>query len=377
MKLIINTSTLSGTGVVQVAISFINECKKNDENEYHVFLSKRVSEFLNTNDFPDNFYFYKFENHPLYGIKGLKVRKKLRRLDDLIKADCIFTVFGPACWTPKTKHITGFANSYYVYPESPFFDIISPFNKIHIKILKIAHRYFLKRNGQFFICETEDMSNRLSNFLSIPKSNVFTVNNTYSHYFETPIKKNNILKDKKENEYRLLMLTSFAIHKNTTIINKIIPILNSYETNMNFKFILTIDNYSYEKFFSDEAKKHCINLGRIHPEDCPQLYRESDVLFSPTLIESFTANYPEAMVMKRPILTSNLPFATSICKDAALYFNPIDPNDIVDKIIEIANNRLLYKELVEKGSERVKVFGTAQSRAELYLKTIKLIINLN
>ena len=45
MKLLINTSTLSSTGVTQVSVSFIKECVIITGNEYHVLLSKTVSFF--------------------------------------------------------------------------------------------------------------------------------------------------------------------------------------------------------------------------------------------------------------------------------------------------------------------------------------------
>ena len=52
MKLIINASTLSGTGVTQVAVSFIEECKRFEENYYFVFLSNHVYSQVEIEKFP-------------------------------------------------------------------------------------------------------------------------------------------------------------------------------------------------------------------------------------------------------------------------------------------------------------------------------------
>ena len=55
-------------------------------------------------------------------------------------------------------------------------------------------------------------------------------------------------------------------------------------------------------------------------------------MFLPTFLECFSASYAEAMLMKKPIITSNLGFAQNVCKDAAVYFDPCNPEDIIDKI---------------------------------------------
>ncbi len=122
MNIIINTSTLSASGATQVATSFITECRKFSENSYHVFLSETVAKQISVKDFPDNFSFYTFEGHPLYGAKGFRVRKQLQKLEAQILPDVVFSVFGPSWWKPKAPHVQGYAYPYYVYPESPIVD---------------------------------------------------------------------------------------------------------------------------------------------------------------------------------------------------------------------------------------------------------------
>ena len=376
MRLIINTTTLSGTGVTQVACSFINECKDFPDINYYVFLSKTVAGQIDVSFFPSNFQFFYFEDHPLYGTKGFKVRKELRRLEREIKPDVVFTVFGPACWTPQVPHISGFANSYYVFPNSPFFDVISKKDWFRIYLLKIAHRFFLKRNGRFFICETEAMRIGLADYLKIPLSRIFTVSNTYSKIYDNEeyLKRTPLLTPAEVDEFRFLILASYDIHKNLTILNNVIPLLQDLSHDVKIKFVLTISDKALEENFREEVKKTIINLGRVDVNDCPGLYEQCDAVFLPTLIESFSANYPEAMKMRKPIMTSDLPFARSICEDAAYYFDPLDPNDIVTKIVQLVNNPTLRNNLIEKGSKRLSYFGDSKQRTSNYLKIINSII---
>ena len=375
MRLLINCSTLSATGVTQVATSFIYECKVFPENDYHIFLSNTVSNQINKSDFPSNFSFYLIGSHPLYGISGFKMRKKIRQLEEQIKPEIIFSVFGPSWWTPKSPHLIGFAYPYIVYSNSPYFLNLSLINKLKINIQKLIHIYFLKRNGNYFVSETNDVSNRIVEILKIKKENSFTATNTCSSLFDKEISGGlNILPSKEDNEFRFLSLCSLSPHKNLEILNDVIPLINEFNLDLNIKFILTVDEENYEKNFTELAKKNIYNIGRIEVKKCPQLYKECDALFLPTLLECFSANYPEAMKMKIPIITSNLPFATGVCKDSALYFDPIDPVDISRIIKQLIENKSTQLQLIEKGTKRLDSFLTANGRAEEYINICKEIL---
>lgn len=372
MNLIINTTTLSGTGVTQVAVSFIKECVKIPEHNYYVFLSNSVASQLNTKVFPSNFSFYRFESHPLYGLRGFFIRRRIKKILRTISPDCVFSVFGPSCWTPSVPHLQGYAFPYHVYPESPIYKLLSKKEKLYIKIHKMLYCYFLKRNGKYFVCETENVSDRLSVLLNVSRNNVFTVTNTYSSVFENVIDSNPILPIKKKNEFRFLSLCSFMKHKNLEILNEVIPLLKQ-KCKINVIFVLTIDEQSFERKFKPDVRDNIINVGKVDIKKCPFLYKETDALFLPTLLECFSANYPEAMIMERPILTSNLPFATEVCGKAALYFDPLDPDDICDKIMELIGSSNLYNNLVNNGIEQLKMFDSSFVRAKKYIDCCKQI----
>jgi glycosyltransferase involved in cell wall biosynthesis len=377
VKLLINTTTLIGTGVTQVAVSFINECRKNSENTYIVLLSSVVKAEISVNDFPENFTFYCFDEYPQRLFKGFKVRNFLKNLEKELKPDIVFSVFGPSYWTPLSPHLQGYAYPHYVYEESPYFKIISLKKLFVNKIYKIIHRFFLNRNGKFFVSETEDVSKRAIEFLGIKSNKMFTVNNTYSEYFNSfEPSSNKLLPDKKINEFRLLSLCSFAPHKNLEILNKVVPQLEK-QLKIKFTFVLTVDEKEFQDKLTNEAKKSIINLGRIDVSICPQLYFEIDALFLPTLLECFSANYPEAMKMRKPILTSNISFARAIAGNAAIYFNPLNHQDISSKIIELANNYNLQNKIINEGVKRLSIFNTADERAKAYLEICKTILNEN
>ena len=124
----------------------------------------------------------------------------------------------------------------------------------------------------------------------------------------------------------------------------------------------------------DKYQGLLINIGPVKVEDGDSLYQECDAMFLPTLLECFSASYAEAMQTKKPIVTSNMGFAHAVCKDAALYVNPMDADDIAIKIIELYESKELQQDLVTKGVKRLQVFGTSRNRAKRYLEICNNLI---
>lgn len=373
-KLIVNTSTLSGTGVVQVAVSFINECIKFVDIDFYVLLSKNVGANIDTEKFPENFHFYNIPAHPIYGLKGFEVRRLLRCLENKIQPDCVFSIFGPSCWKPKVPHLMGYAYPHYVYPESPVFKLMSFVQRIKRGVLKKVHKYFLLRDGEYYVCETEEVSNRLVNYLHVNREKIFTVSNTCNHFFEKKVSNDRhqyFLERKRKNEFRLLLLCSPMFHKNLQILNRVIPLIKKLHVDL--KFVVTISNEAYQKIFSKYNQEYIVNIGLLKPQECPQAYEECDAVFVPTLLECFSATYPEAMKMKKPIITSDLPFAHHICGDAALFCDSLNPYEIVDAINRLVSDKQLYDMLVQRGSERLNCFLSAEERANAYIEICKKI----
>lgn len=92
------------------------------------------------------------------------------------------------------------------------------------------------------------------------------------------------------------------------------------------------------------------------------------------LLECFSANYPEAMKMNLPILTSDLSFAREVCGEAALYFDPTDELDIFDKIKIVIENKDVRTKLTEKGRSQLNNFCSSKGRAQKYLEICSNII---
>ena len=364
-KIIINASNLRGGGAFQVAITFIEGLKEFKINKYHVFLPPILYNFIDFNDFSNNIVFYKVINPPVIPLFGWRL-KELTNLEEMIQPDCVFSFFGPTYWRPKSWHIMGFAQGLYLYSDLPYIKKLVLFKKILFNLKKLYHRILLKNNADFYVVQTDEMKKRLASFLNISK-NIIAVNyGSYHPIFARKVTDLSLLPEKNDDEFWFVTISSYYPHKNLDIINKVLDILLLKDIGVKVKFILTLPDDVFQENFTYKSSS-LINVGPVDLNECPYLYDKSDALFLPTLVESFTGSYPEAMIMKKPILTSDYQFSRLVCNESALYFDPYDPNDIVDKIIQITSNKSLYDRLVKNGLETVNEMPSFHESTKKYL----------
>ena len=373
MKVIINAASIYKGGAEQVVNSFINECRDIPGNEYHIFLCDNIMCALDRNSFSDNFYFYELEKRP--GTSYYNLYKTLRYFDQLekeIEPDAVISTGGHGYWKPNNAPIvTAFNIPHYIYPESPYFDMVPFKKKVYWKIKKRFDLSFYKHSDAIIV-QTDDVNQRVKKLL--PNVQVHTVSNTVNGVFMDSPEKERKLPSKKGNEIRLLTVSSNYPHKNLEIIKEVIDELFSVDI-YNIKFVLTLPEDAFDKKFGElNYCENIINVGPVPIEECPSLYDECDMMFLPTLLECFSASYVEAMAMRKPILTSDLDFAHTICKDAAVYFDPVDANDIASKVIELVEDEDLQDKLKKKGTDIYHSINTPRERAQSFLKICESII---
>lgn len=372
MRLLINAASTFKGGSVQVAYSFIHECKKYGENHYIVVLSESISQIINPNEFPDNFTFYDLKYRPATRVfKWQKTDEDLNRIAAIENPDVVFTTSGPSYWSPNVPHLCGFNLGHYIYDDSPYFRLISIYQRIKWGFKGLVIKYFYKRDVDQIVCQTEDVAIRASNWLGIKK--VHVVSNTCGDAYLNPITVPNKLKKRDEKEFRVFTLSSYYRHKNLEIINDIVPFLLKKGIE-DVKFVLTLPPEDLEHHFTQEAKEYIINVGGVPIDEGYSIYKECDIMFLPTLMECFSASYPEAMITKTPILTTNLSFARGICEDAALYYTATSAEAAIEKILALKKDENLRTELIKKGEKRWGYFLTPSQRAEKYLSICESLI---
>ena len=175
---------------------------------------------------------------------------------------------------------------------------------------------------------------------------------------------------------KLLALTRYYPHKNLEIFIDVASRIR--DQRRSYKIILTIAANQHQnaaRLLQQIRDRHLddiiVNVGPVAMADVPSLYRSCDGLFMPTLLESFSGTYVEAMFHRLPIFTSDLDFARGVCGDAACYFDPHDADDIVHKVDTAFANPALISGLLRAGDRMLNSLSDWPNSFRRYQKIIQ------
>jgi len=101
-------------------------------------------------------------------------------------------------------------------------------------------------------------------------------------------------------------------------------------------------------------------LGLLPHDRLLALYRECHLMCYPTLTESFGLPLLEAMQAGLPVVASDIAVNRELARDAAVYFDPLDPAQLASRIEEVAGDPALRAALQERGERYAREFSWAQ-----------------
>ncbi|MGX6445628.1 glycosyltransferase family 4 protein [Neobacillus sp. K501] len=90
-------------------------------------------------------------------------------------------------------------------------------------------------------------------------------------------------------------------------------------------------------------------LGYVSDEDLKGLYKNAFAFIFPSIYEGFGLPPIEAMDSGCPVIASTYASIPEVCGEAAIYFDPKDPSDLADKMIQLLSNENLHSDLKRRG----------------------------
>jgi glycosyltransferase involved in cell wall biosynthesis len=111
-------------------------------------------------------------------------------------------------------------------------------------------------------------------------------------------------------------------------------------------------------------------LDYLSTRDLKRLYRAGTLFVFPSFCEGFGLPLLEAMASGMPVAASERAALPEIAGDAALYFDPDEPEEIACRILELLGDGDLRKRYIESGKKRAKEFDwgkTAETTLDFYL----------
>ena len=369
MIFLINASNLKIGGGLQVADSFLRELVNYPEHRYVVVLSSAIARMVDDVVFPEHITLVHYSQKITLGKIVTGRDTVLDKLVDRHRIDKVFSVFGPTYWYPRVKHLCGFAMPFYVYKDSPFWNLLGFRKRVGYFIREIIKKRIFKHSAHYFVTENPDVSDRLSKIFK--RAEIFTVTNYYNQVFDHKNLWDRTLVLPPFEGTTFLTIAANYPHKNLSFIPKVAIYLKANYPDFPFRFVLSLDSGQLD--VPESIKENVVFIGKVEIAQCPILYELCDFLFLPTLLECFSASYPEAMKMRRPIITSDLPFAHGLCGEAACYVDTLSTKETGDAVYKLACDKKWQQQLVSAGEKQLELFDDYKTRARKYIELTESI----
>ncbi len=303
--------------------------------------------------------------------------RQLVRMLRAHRPDLVYTVFGPAHMpVGRLPHVCGFAGGWMMWPDNPAARRMSRKDLLRRRLGDRARRVLL-RNAGYYVVETELARGRLLEMTGLPPDHVRVASNTCADVFRTWDPSTQApdprFARRSPDERLFFVLSSYYPHKNLEIVPAVARELAALGSRP-FRFVLTLDpeGPGWRAIHADAVRlgveHHVSTAGKLKLVECPGGYAACDALFLPTLLETFTASYPEAMQMRRPIVTPDLPFARGICEDAAVFYDAVDPASAAAALHRLETEGGLRERLVAAGTRRLGDFLDSKQRADAVVR---------
>ena len=349
MKFVIEALGLTAGGGKQLALNLLAGLIKHEEHEF-VLLLPNIPEYAVLSG--PNLKRILYEQPPSLGGRYLHLHWTVPRICKEERADALlclgnFTPRNPPCPTVVLIH-----NPHLVYREP-----VAETHKTFREKLIIAYgRYALRRLSPRVrvIIQTEVMRQRLVSSYKLDPRRVSIIPNSYMLPDDVGENAAPWMRGRSE-LFSFLCLTRYYTHKNLEILVEAVRSLSGYRQRA-FRCLITISADQHpgarkliNRIAREKLEHVLVNIGPVPSAKLAEAYRSADALILPTLLESFSRTYLEAMHFGLPILTSDRDFARGLCQDAALYFDPLDAESVARGMRQIMENRELRFHLASNG----------------------------
>lgn len=230
------------------------------------------------------------------------------------------------------------------------------------------------KNASRIIVPSQWGKKDLINFLKVPEEKIEVVYEGFSSGFD-PEKDQNKIREIK-NKYRikkdyLLYMGQQQPHKNLERLVEALDILIKKQSVQ-----LVIAGKPNRNFHKPEEKvkklgleKEVIFTGFVPEDDVAALYSGARAFVFPSLYEGFGIPPLEAMSCSVPVVSSSASCMPEILGDAAHYFDPKNPKNIAQAVLDVLSDSQIRQSLIKKGLKQIKKYNwhqTAQGTLDIF-----------
>ena len=186
---------------------------------------------------------------------------------------------------------------------------------------------------------------------------------------------------------RLLFVSHYNYYRNFETLLRAVPLIARRLAPGKLKLYLTCQLQSQHNPGSFDASaasglvrrlnisQQVIELGAVDYRHLHKLYRACDIYVTAAYAETFAHPLVEAMASGLPIVASDLPVHREITAGAAQYFNAFSPEELADRVLDLAESPSLRAGQIRSGLQRAKDFSWAKHVDDLARLSAALLQN--
>lgn len=340
-------------GSSEFTFQLVSELSRIDnKNEYVIYIPRKPS-----SDMPretENWQYKIITSSKLWTIFGL-TRELIRRP----KLDLFFspTHYGPL-YTPCPEIISILDLSYKYFPDL--------FKKKDLLQLNIWGKYSLKKSAKALTISESSKRDIINEYgISEAKIKVIPVG----------IKENLTIMERSEFNKKYNVKNPYILYVGTLQPRKnIVRLVEAFskisKTQKELElFIVGRKGWNYDEILNSPKKFEVENkvrfLDSVEDNDLPAFYKNAELFVLPSLYEGFGLPILEAMKYGCPVVTSDISSLPEAGGDAAIYFDPENVEDIMQKIVNVLNDKDLKSRMIRRGHEQIKKFSWEKSAREV------------
>lgn len=121
--------------------------------------------------------------------------------------------------------------------------------------------------------------------------------------------------------------------------------------------------------------EHVVFAGFVNEPDLHALYSAARVCVCPSLYEGFGFTVLEAMACGAPVVCSSATSLPEVAGQAALYFDPQNPEEMANQLLRVLSDEILRTSLIERGTQNLQRFNwadTARQTLAVYYNALEL-----
>jgi glycosyltransferase involved in cell wall biosynthesis len=337
MNLLLNASNLRHGGGKTVALQLLNGLASIRKDDKLYVLAPHTPEYaelakhanISLLPVPDSV-------HSSWLSKLRHMHYEFPKWCERLQIDKVISLGNAAFPSKGRPHLVYIQLPHLVYHESPAWKTMD-MRSFLTNSLMDQYVAFHLRYASSYAVQTGVMRERFNERFKLPKEKIYVLPNAAidqedMHPKALPLPMQPL---------KLLFLSRYYSHKNFECLPRVAELLQ--QRNVPIEITLTISQTeaagAAKVLDALSGYKSIRNIGPVALKDIGKVIDEHHGVFLPSLMESFSGVYAEALLHRRHIFTSHYDFATEMLGEAAFYFDPLRPEHVAS-VLENASNNL-------------------------------------